>query len=114
FHTLIRILVTDAIGLSMAIITGIIESFTQHNTKKLEKEIIQSLQIVLFFVIPAVIGLSVLSYEAYGALFGMNQLDVSGNLLMWYAPVPLLFALFTCSAAILHGINVQRFELVSL
>ena len=57
---------------------------------------------------------SVLSYEAYGALFGMNQLDVSGNLLMWYAPVALLFALFTVSAAILQGINEQRFALVSL
>lgn len=113
-HKLIMIPVTIAIGLSMAIIPGLTESFTQHNTQKLKKEINQSLQIVLFFVIPAVVGLSVLSYEAYGALFGMNQLDVSGNLLRWYAPVALLFALFTVSAAILQGINEQRFALVSL
>src|SRR5699024_2624789 len=113
-HKLIMIPVTIAIGLSMAIIPGLTESFTQHNTKKLEKEINQSLQIVLFFVIPAVVGLTVLSYEAYGSLFGMQHLDISGKLLAWYSPVALGFALFTVTAAILQGINEQRFSLISL
>ena len=33
---------------------------------------------------------------------------------MWYAPVALLFALFTVTAAILQGINQQRHAIVAL
>lgn len=113
-HKLITIPVTLATGLSLTIIPALTESFTKKDFHKLEKEMNQSLQIVLFFVIPAVVGLSALSYEAYGALFGMDQIAISGRLLAWYAPVALLFALFTVTAAILQGINEQRFSLVSL
>lgn len=113
-HKLITIPVTLATGLSLTIIPALTESFTQQNRQKLEKEMNQSLQIVLFFVIPAVVGLSVLSHEAYGSLFGMEDLEISGRLLAWYAPIALLFALFTVTAAILQGINEQRFSLISL
>src|SRR5699024_1740253 len=44
----------------------------------------------------------------------MVNLDIKGSLLAWYAPVALGFALFTVSAAILQGINEQRFAIVSL
>jgi len=44
----------------------------------------------------------------------MQDLSLTGNLLAWYAPVALFFALFTVTAAILQGINEQRFALVSL
>src|SRR5699024_12438998 len=58
--------------------------------------------------------LSALAPEAYGALFGMANLDFTGNLLAWYSPVALLFALYTVTAAILQGVNEQRFALISL
>src|SRR5699024_5634754 len=51
---------------------------------------------------------------AYGSLFGLNHIQITGPLLAWYAPVALLFALFTVSAAILQGINQQKFAVVSL
>src|SRR5699024_3079871 len=65
-------------------------------------------------VIPAVVGLASLSEVAYGSLFGLNHIQITGPLLAWYAPVALLFALFTVSAAILQGINQQKFAVVSL
>ncbi len=113
-HKLISIPVTIATGLSLTIVPALTESFTKQNRKKLVKEINQSLQIVLLLVVPAVVGLAALAYEAYGSLFGMNNIELTGSLLAWYAPVALLFALFTVTAAILQGINEQRFALVSL
>jgi len=113
-HKLISIPVTLATGLSLTIVPALTESFTKQNRKKLMKEINQSLQIVLLLVIPAVVGLSTLAYEAYGSLYGMSNLEITGSLLAWYAPVALLFALYTVTAAILQGINEQRFALISL
>jgi O-antigen/teichoic acid export membrane protein len=113
-HKLIIIPVTIATGLSLAIVPALTESFTKQNRKKLTKEINQALQIVLLLVIPAVIGLISLANQVYGSLFGMSNLNITGTLLAWYAPIALAFALFTVTAAILQGINEQRFALVSL
>lgn len=114
-HKLIIIPVTIATGLSLAIIPELTKAFTQNNRKVLFKQINQSLQIVLVLVIPAVVGLASLSYVAYGSLYGMNEsLEVSSTLLAWYAPVALLFALFTVTAAILQGVNEQRYAVFSL
>src|SRR5699024_10052028 len=86
----------------------------QNDRPMLSQEINQALQIILVLVIPAVVGLASLSEVAYGSLFGLNHIQITGPLLAWYAPVALLFALFTVSAAILQGINQQKFAVVSL
>src|SRR5699024_8082804 len=108
-HKLIIIPVTIATGLSLAIIPALTKTFTQKNKQLLNQQINQALQIVLVLVVPAAVGLLMLSDAAYGALYGIKKLDITGNLLAWYAPVALLFALFTVTAAILQGINQQRF-----
>lgn len=113
-HKLVIIPVTIATGLSIATIPSLTKLFTQKNMTLLNSQINQALQIVLVLVIPAVIGLSALSDEAYGAIYGLNNIEFTGSLLAWYAPVALLFALFTVSAAILQGINQQRFAVISL
>ena len=113
-HKLISIPITIATGLSLTIVPALTSSFTNNDWKKLNKEINQALQIVLLLVIPSIVGLSALAPEAYGALFGMANLDFTGNLLAWYSPVALLFALYTVTAAILQGVNEQRFALISL
>lgn len=113
-HKLIIIPVTLATGLSLTIVPALTASFTKNNRQELKKQINQALQIVLLLVIPAVVGLSSLAYEAYGSLYGMADIALTGKLLAWYAPVALFFALYTVSAAILQGINEQRFALVSL
>lgn len=113
-HKLIIIPVTLATGLSLTIVPALTESFTKQKRQQLLKQINQAIQIVLLLVIPAVVGLSTLANEAYGSLYGMQDLDLTGKLLAWYAPVALAFALFTVTAAILQGINEQRFALVSL
>lgn len=113
-HKLVIIPVTIATGMSLAIIPALTKSFTQENRPLLFQQINQALQIVLVLVVPAVIGLSALSHVIYGALYGMNNIETTGALLGWYAPVALFFALFTVTAAILQGINQQQFAVISL
>ncbi|TFJ92598.1 putative polysaccharide biosynthesis protein [Lentibacillus salicampi] len=114
-HKLVIIPVTIATGMSLAIIPALTKTFTQQNHTLLYQQINQALQIVLVLVVPAAVGLSTLSDEAYGALFGgMENIETTGTLLGWYAPVGLLFALFTVSANILQGIEQQQFAIISL
>lgn len=113
-HKLIIIPVSLATGLSLSIVPALTDSFTRQNRTKLLGEINQALQIILLLVIPSAVGLSALAYEAYGSLYGMEDIALTGSLLAWYAPIALFFALFTVTAAILQGINEQRFAVLSL
>lgn len=113
-HKLVIIPVTLATGLSLAILPEMTKSFTQKNSVFLEKQINQALQIIMFLILPAAVGLSILSKEAYGTLFGIDNIQISGQLLAWYAPVALVFGLFTVSSSILQSINQQRFAVISL
>lgn len=113
-HKLIIIPVTLATGLSLTIVPALTASYIKQDYTTLKKQINQALQIVILLVVPAVVGLSSLAYEAYGSLYGMENLDLTSNLLAWYAPVALFFALYTVAAAVLQGINEQRFALISL
>lgn len=113
-HKIVIIPMTIAIGLSLSMLPTLTRAFTQQDYKSMKKQINQALQIILVFVIPASAGLAVLSYEAYGSLYGLEDIDVTGTLLAWYAPVALLFALFSVSSSVLQGINQQNYAVVSL
>src|SRR5699024_12719958 len=101
--------------MSLAIIPDLTKTFTQENYPLLYQQINQALQIVLVLVVPAVVGLSTLSDEAYGALFGgMDKLETTGTLLGWYAPVALFFAFYTVYANILQVFDKQQFTVISI
>lgn len=113
-HKLVMIPVSLATALALTLIPVITKSFTQNNKEILHKQITQTFQMVLYLTAPAAIGLAVLAYPAYGALFGMPSMETGGFYLQWYAPTALWFALFTVTAAILQGLNQQRFAFISL
>ncbi|WP_163526691.1 putative polysaccharide biosynthesis protein [Halobacillus ihumii] len=113
-HKLVIIPVTLGIGLSLAMLPAITKSFTKEYMTQLNQQINQALQIIALLILPAVVGLSVLSYEAYGSFYGTYKVDYFGTLLRWYAPVGLFFALYTVTSSILQGINRQNFAVVSL
>ncbi|AKG04059.1 cell division protein [Salimicrobium jeotgali] len=113
-HKLVIIPVTLGLGMAVTVLPAITSSFTKREFNKLDGQINQALQIIALLIIPAVVGLSLLSTEAYGTFYGLEQLDYFGDLLGWYAPVGLFFALFTVTSSILQGINRQNFAVVSL
>src|SRR5699024_6691148 len=80
-HKLVIIPVTLATGISMTIIPVLTQSFTTNDYLNLKKQINQTLQIVFVVVVPAVVGLVALSYEAYGSLYGLTNIELTSYLL---------------------------------
>ncbi|WP_067841539.1 putative polysaccharide biosynthesis protein [Amphibacillus sediminis] len=114
-HKLIMIPITLATGTSLATLPTLTKSFVDKNKTLLFQQINQSLQMIVLLTLPAVVGMSILSHEIWGAFYGVNSyIELNGSLLGWYAPVALFFSLFTVTSSILQGINEQRFAIVSL
>ncbi|MFX3623110.1 MAG: oligosaccharide flippase family protein [Ectobacillus sp.] len=111
-HKLIMIPVSLATAFSLTLVPAVTKSFTENNQGVLHRQISQTFQVNVFLTLPAVAGISVLAYPIYSAFYGASELG--GHILMWYAPVALLFALFSVTAAILQGINQQRHAIIAL
>jgi O-antigen/teichoic acid export membrane protein len=113
-HKIIMIPVSLATGFALTLIPVITEAFTKRNFETVNKHITQTFQVILFLTVPAAIGLAVLAFPAFKTLFPTYDLVSGGPILQWYAPTAILFALFTVTAAMLQGINQQKFAVFSL
>ncbi|WP_188736075.1 putative polysaccharide biosynthesis protein [Oceanobacillus neutriphilus] len=113
-HKIIIIPMTIATGLSMAMLPSLTNAFTQNDQTAYKKLINQALQVIMVFVIPAAAGIAILSDEIFGALFTLEDIEITGSLMAWYAPVALLFGLITVTAGMLQGVNQQNYAVVSL
>lgn len=114
-HKLIMIPMTLATGMSLSALPTLTKSYVDGHRKVLFRQINQSLQIILLLILPAVIGMSLLSNEIWGAFYSINEyIDLNGHLLSLYAPVALFFGLFIVTSSILQGINQQRFAIYSV
>lgn len=111
-HKLIMIPVSLATAFSLTLVPAITKSFTEKQFRYLKLQITQTFQANMFLTLPAVVGISTLAYPIYTAFYEKDPLG--GQVLMWYAPVALLFALFTVTAAILQGINQQKHAIIAL
>lgn len=115
-HKLIMIPITLATGMSLSSLPTLTKSFVEQKWPLLYQQIDQSLQVIMLLILPAVVGMSLLSNQIWGAFYGINEefITFNGEILGWYAPVALFFALFTVTSSILQSINEQRFALYSL
>lgn len=100
---LVMIPVSLATAFGLTLIPTITESFTSRNYKLLNRQIDQTMQGVLFFVLPASFGISALAGPVYWFFYPSVHPEIGISILFWYAPVALLFSLFTINAAILQG-----------
>ncbi|MFV9510243.1 putative polysaccharide biosynthesis protein [Tepidibacillus sp. LV47] len=110
----IMIPVSLATALGLTIIPAITRTFTAGDKVKLHNQITQTFNILLYLTLPAAVGLGVLSYQVYGSLYAMSEVDLGSYLLAWYAPTTIFYALFTVTAAILQGINRQKYAVYGL
>lgn len=109
---LVLIPMTLATAFSLSIVPSVTKSFVEKNWKLYKQQLTETFQTLLFILIPAVVGISVLSESVYGSFYGF--LDLGSEVLRVYAPVAILFALFSVTAAIMQGISQQRFTVLSL
>ena len=111
-HKLVMIPVSLAIALSLTLVPVITKSFVRQEIKTLHDQLNQTFQVLLFLTVPACAGLTLLAEPLY--TFFYENVPLGIEILKAYAPVAILFALFSVTAAILQGINEQRYTLLSL
>lgn len=105
-HKVVMIPVMVATGFSMALIPVITSYYTKKDQKGITRSLDQTFQIMLFLTVPMVLGLIVLSNETYTFLYSKSA--AGAEVLASYAPVAILFGLFTVTAAILQGIDRHK------
>ncbi|CUA78884.1 putative polysaccharide biosynthesis protein [Anoxybacillus suryakundensis] len=109
---LVIIPVTLATSFSLTLIPTITKAYVQGESKQLRKYLNDTFQVVMFITLPAVIGMALLSEYVYAAFYSYDPLGT--EVLRAYAPTAIFFALFSVTAAILQGINKQKFTVISL
>ncbi|MEH7106337.1 putative polysaccharide biosynthesis protein [Bacillus sp. JJ1764] len=111
-HKIVIIPVSLATAFSLTLVPSITKSFVEGHRDNLTNQLNQTFQVLLFLTLPASIGLSLLAEPVYTVFY---QHDAIGTeVLRAYAPVAILFSLYSVTAAILQGINEQRFTVLSL
>lgn len=111
-HKLITIPISLATAFSLTLVPAITHSYASKDYRGVQQKVTQTMQITLFLTIPAVIGISTLAGPAYTAFYSYSELG--RDILFFYAPVAILYSLFSVNAAILQGLNKQKFVIVGL
>ncbi|MFK9091118.1 oligosaccharide flippase family protein [Bacillus salipaludis] len=111
-HKIVIIPVSLATAFSLTLVPSITKAFVENDQKNLNRQLNQTFQVLLYLTLPAAIGLSLLAEPVYTAFYEHDPLGT--QVLGAYAPVAILFSLYSVTAAILQGINEQRFTILSL
>ncbi|MFD1706784.1 oligosaccharide flippase family protein [Siminovitchia sediminis] len=111
-HKLVIIPVSLATAFALTIVPLVTESFVKNDRRQMFRQLDQTFQVLLFITMPAAIGLSLLAEPMYTMFYEYDE--YGAQVLRAYAPVAILFALYSVTAAILQGINEQRFTMLSL
>ena len=109
---LVVIPMTLATAFSMALVPSVTKAFISQDRQLFNRQLDQAFQILLFLTIPAVTGMSILAGPVYTAFYGSSSIGT--DVLQAYAPTAILFSLFSVSAAVLQGVNEQKFTVLSL
>ncbi|MGG5252603.1 putative polysaccharide biosynthesis protein [Neobacillus sp. SM06] len=111
-HKIVIIPVSLATAFSLTLVPSITKAFVEHDRQSMNYQLNQAFQVLLFLTLPAAIGLSLLAEPVYTVFYEHDPLGI--GVLGAYAPVAILFSLYSVTAAILQGINEQRFTILSL
>ncbi|RKJ10745.1 polysaccharide biosynthesis protein, partial [Butyricicoccus sp. 1XD8-22] len=101
-----------ATAFALTIVPLVTESYVKNDKALMFRQLDQTFQVLLFITMPAAIGLALLAEPMYTMFYEFDEFGA--QVLRIYAPVAILFALYSVTAAILQGINEQRFTVLSL
>ncbi|MFE8703365.1 oligosaccharide flippase family protein [Cytobacillus sp. FJAT-54145] len=111
-HKLVIIPVSLATAFSLTLVPSITKAFIEQDQNNMNRQLNQTFQVLLFLTLPAAVGLSLLAEPIYRVFYEHDLLGA--EVLRTYAPVAMLFALFSVTAAILQGLDEQKFTILSL
>jgi O-antigen/teichoic acid export membrane protein len=111
-HKLVIIPVSLATAFSLTLVPSITKSFVENDRKGMRRQLDQTFQVLMYLTVPATVGLALLAEPMFTVFYEHKELGT--EVLRTYAPVAILFALYSVTAAILQGINEQRFTILSL
>lgn len=112
---LIMVSVSLATAFGMSLIPGITSSYISGNINEIHNKISRTLLTLMFFILPASIGLSILGKPIYTMIFGTgNSPEVGGRILQWYSLASVVLALFTVTTAIMQGLNNHKKVIIGI
>ncbi|WP_160724050.1 putative polysaccharide biosynthesis protein [Bacillus sp. USDA818B3_A] len=111
-HKIVIIPVSLATAFSLTLVPSITKAYVENDRQNLTHQLNQTFQVLLFLTLPAAIGLSLLAEPVYTSFYEHDTLGT--QVLGAYAPVAILFSLYSVTAAIMQGINEQRYTILSL
>nr|WP_263312958.1 polysaccharide biosynthesis protein [Mammaliicoccus sp. Marseille-Q6498] len=94
-----------AAGFAVSLVPFITNTYNTGRIDAMHHQIRKSLGVLLYLTVPASLGIMVLSQPLYNVFYSYSPMGT--EILFWYAPVSILIALLSVTAAMLQGIDKQ-------
>lgn len=108
-HKLVMIPTAFASAFAITILPFITKNYQRGKMGDVHEQIKMMVLMLLFFVIPAAIGMMILSAPLYTSFYSYNEMGI--KILLFYAPVSIAISLFTITCSIVQGIDKQNLTL---
>lgn len=108
-HKLVMIPTAFASAFAITILPFITKNYQRGKMGDVHEQIKMMVLMLLFFVIPAAVGMMILSAPLYTSFYSYNEMGI--KILLFYAPVSIAISLFTITCSIVQGIDKQNLTL---
>lgn len=105
-HKLVMIPTAFASAFAITILPFITKNYQQKLFDNVHDQVKSMILMLLFFVIPAGLGMMILSAPIYTSFYSYNEIGIM--ILMFYAPVSIIISLFSVTCSIVQGIDKQN------
>ncbi|QST02668.1 polysaccharide biosynthesis protein (plasmid) [Pontibacillus sp. ALD_SL1] len=111
-------LILIPVGLSTAFGLALLPAITKAHTAG-EKGIVhhhmtKTFQVLLFVLVPTTFLFMTGADDLFGIMFGLENQEAGGRIMMWYAPSMILYSFYIVTASMLQGLNREKFAILAL
>jgi len=108
-HKLVMIPTAFASAFAITILPFITKNFHKGRMDDVHHQIRLMILMLLFFAVPAAVGMMILSAPLYTSFYSYNEMGI--KILLFYAPVSVVISLFSVTCSIVQGIDRQNLTL---
>ena len=105
-HKLVMIPTAFASAFAITILPFITKNYQQKLFDNVHEQVKSMILMLLFFVVPAGLGMMILAAPIYTAFYSFNEIGIM--ILTIYAPVSIVISLFSVTCSIVQGIDKQH------